>query len=99
MQSHRQRSEIKDEHEYEAGSQRTGGERADGNEYGSRQGESPETDLGDDNRQRRAKTDLNLSRGSNRIEKDARSDQCQDDTLKQKNEPREVRRQTGHKNY
>jgi hypothetical protein len=81
MQSHRQRSEIKDEHEYEASSQGTSGKRAEGNEYGGRQGEGPEPDLSDDNRQRRAKTDLNLRRGSNRIEQDARSDQCQDDTL------------------
>jgi hypothetical protein len=82
MQSYCESSEIKDEHECQAGAQRTGGERACGNEYGSRQWESPEPDLGDDDRQRRAKTDLNLRRGSNRIEQHARSDQCQNETLK-----------------
>jgi hypothetical protein len=82
MQSYRERSEIKDEHECQAGSQRTGGEPAEANEYGSREGERPEPNLSDDNRQRRAETDLNLCRGSNRIDQRARSDQCQDDSLK-----------------
>ena len=82
MHSYRERGEIKDEHECEAGSQRMDGERADADEYGSRQGESAEPDLGDHDSEWRAKTDLSLRRGSNRIEQDARSDQCQDDTLK-----------------
>jgi hypothetical protein len=92
MQSYRERSEIEDEHECEAGAQRTDGQRADDKEYGSRQGESPEPDLSDDDRQRRAKADLILCRGSNRIEQDARGDQGQDDALKEENEPREVSR-------